>query len=120
MYGRCLFNTIHDRLLKRCTIRIVLRVQTLFFDKFPEAFNQIQVWGIGGQVEQLNPQRLGNRLHECTPLIAGVVQDEGDWKARVCARQQKQQLTDGLRRNIREIRDGQDLVRDSIQRGQHI
>jgi hypothetical protein len=72
------------------------------------------------QVEQLNPQRLGNRLHECTPLTAGVVQDEGDWKARVCARQQEQQLTDGLRRNIREIRDGQDLVRDSIQRGQHI
>jgi hypothetical protein len=81
-----LFNTGHDRILKRLTVRIVLRGQTLFLDKLPEPLKQIQVGGIGGSGEQLNPQGVRDALHQRTPLIARVVQDDRHRDARLGVR----------------------------------
>ena len=92
--GQCLFvcawrllNAGFDRLLKRSTIRLVLRVQTLLFDKRPEPFNQIHGWRIGRSVEPLKPSRLSYRLDPYAPLIASVVQDDRDREVRVCTSQ---------------------------------
>ena len=69
-------NTGHDRVLQRLTVRIVLRVQTLFVDKLPEPLKQIHVGGISGSVEQLHPHGVRDALHQRAPLIARVVQDD--------------------------------------------
>lgn len=115
-----LFNTRHDRLLTRCTVRIVLRVQTLFLDKLPKAFNQIQVRRVGGSVEQLNPQRFGYRLDQCTPLIGRVVQDDGQREAGWGTRPEAQDRTHRLSGHVRPMLDRHDLVGDRLQGRSHI
>jgi hypothetical protein len=35
---------------ERRKIRIIDRVETLLFDEFPKALNQVQVWGVSSQI----------------------------------------------------------------------
>ena len=115
MEGWRVCNTGPDRLLKRLTVRIVLRVQTLFLDKLPEPLNQLQVGGIGGSVEPLNPQGVRDALHQRTPLSARVVHADSHRDARLGRRSQAQSRTPGLGGHVRQILDRQHLVGDRIQ-----
>lgn len=94
MVGGRLGDTRADRLLEGVGVRIVLGVQTLLFDKLPEAFKQMEMRGVGRQEQQLEPQALGQILHQLAALIPGIIQDDCEGDVRMGARQQLQQLTD--------------------------
>src|SRR2546428_11299155 len=85
---------VPNGVLKGCAIRIVLRVEPFLFDKLPQSLNQIKSRGIGVHVEQCDAQGCGQGLAERTALIAGIVQDNGDWHPWVGPCQPLQQLTD--------------------------
>ena len=72
---------------KAVVVRIVLGVQALLFDKLPEALNQIQIGRVGGQEQQLDAQPLRQTLHQRTPLIAGIVEHDGERHAWMGTRQ---------------------------------
>ncbi len=120
MVGWHLGKTLHDRVLKGSAVRIVLRVETLLFDKLPQPLNQIEIGGISGQVQHFDAQRRGEGLHQGTALIAGVIQDDRDRQPRIRPCQQPQQLAHGRRGNISEIGDRKQFMRGSVQGGQDI
>jgi hypothetical protein len=64
---------VRNRVLKRHAVGIVLGVETLLFDKLPQALNEIEIGGIRGEEEQLDPQGCRERLDQGTALIAGIV-----------------------------------------------
>ena len=120
MVGGHLGTTRQERVLKGGAVRIVLRVETRLFDKFPQPLKEIEIGGLPGQVQQFYAQRLGEDLHQGTALIAGSVQDEGDRQPRVRSRQQPQQLTHGRRGNGGEICDREQVMGGRMQRGQDL
>ena len=52
---------------------VMTTIQDLFFGKLPQPFNQVQVWRIRRQEQQLDIQTLGQVLHQGTRLIPSVV-----------------------------------------------
>ena len=62
----------------RREVRMILGVQALLLHPAPIAFDQVEVRRIRGQKLQVDAQRPGVRLHQRTPLVAGVVQKEGE------------------------------------------
>lgn len=82
MADMSLFNTRYEHLLKRCAVRIGLRVPTLFFDKLPYAFTPIRGESRDEYVEYLNSQGLGRRLHQRAPLLVRAAPTDGHREAR--------------------------------------
>ena len=103
-------NPGHDRVLQRLTVRIVLRVQTLFVDKLPDPLKQIHVRGIRGSVEQLHPHGWREALHQRAPLSARVVQDDRHRDVWGGVRSQAQSLTHRLGGTIGQMLDRPHLV----------
>jgi hypothetical protein len=50
---------ILDDLAKGREVRVVAIVEALLFDEFPEPFDEVQIRRVGGQIQQLNAQALG-------------------------------------------------------------
>lgn len=120
MLGGHLGKAVADRVLKGCAVGIVLGVQTLLFDKLPQALNQIEIGRVRGQVEQFDAQGCGEGLHQGTALIARIVQDEGDRQPRVRSGQYLQQLADRRGGNVGEIGDREEFMRGGMQSRQDI
>ena len=72
-FARNFGQTVLNRLLEIGELLVVLRVEALLFDKFPEAFNQVQVRRIRWQKEQLNPQFVGDGLNKTAALVTSIV-----------------------------------------------
>jgi len=115
-----LLDTREDRLLETEVIRGVLRVETPFFDKLPEALAQVKSGRVGGQKESRDAETLGHTLSQCTPLRAGSVEHDGDRHPTMPPCQKPQELTDGLGRDGGQRRDGEDVPRCGVQRRQYI
>jgi hypothetical protein len=96
--------------LPRLTVRIVLRVQTLFVDKLPEPLKHIPVGGISGSVEHLNPHGLRDALHQRAPLIARVGQDDRHRDVWVGGRSPAPSLTPRRGGTLGQLLDRQHLV----------
>lgn len=47
MSGMSLLKTVRNGLFEGDKIRIIFGIQTMFLDKLPETFNQIEIEGIG-------------------------------------------------------------------------
>ena len=76
LFRMCRRKAIHvllDRRLKRRERGMVAAVERASFEEFPQAFDQVQVGRVRGQVQERDPQLDCQRLHHGVPLIAGVV-----------------------------------------------
>ncbi len=63
-------------------------VQHLLFDEAPQPFDQVQVGGIGWQVKEFDPHRLGLVKDGLAFLVTGVVQNQ-------CNGEPRADVTDG-------------------------
>mgnify|MGYP000014262482 CR=1 FL=1 len=77
MFGVRLAEALTDCLFERRKVRVIDGIQALLFNKLPQAFNQIQVGRVRGQVQEFNLERGGQSRHQLTFLVAGVIQDQG-------------------------------------------
>jgi hypothetical protein len=53
-------------------------VKAFLAQKPPVAFNQIELWRVGWQKEELYSQVGGKALYKGTLLVSGIIQDDGD------------------------------------------
>ncbi len=64
--------------LRKCFV--IVGIQALGFDEFPQTFNQVEIRRIGGEKEELNVE-LGRLFQdEGVALIADIIQDDGNGK----------------------------------------
>jgi hypothetical protein len=68
----------------------------------------------------VNAQLSRQRLHELTPLVAGVVQNHGDGCPQPRRRQNPQQRADRVRRDVPLIAYADDLMCRRVQRPEHV
>ena len=70
--------TVLDGVLEQLKVLVIFRIQALFADKFPQAFNQIEIGRVRRQKEDFDPQISSLGEHEPTALIARVVHHDRD------------------------------------------
>ena len=106
----------------RREVLMILGVQTLLLHPAPIAFDQVEVGRVGGQKLQVDAQSPGVGLHQRAPLVAGVVQKEGERNVpgAIEGGQLAEQRTDTLGRDIRFVGEEVNLPTDRIQRPQHV
>src|ERR1035438_6735784 len=114
--------SLEDGGFHRREVRMVLCVQTLLFDPAPIAFDQVEVRRIRGQKLQVDAQSPGVGLHQLAPLVASVVQKEGERNVpgTIEGGQLAEQRTDTLGRDVRFVGEEVNLPTDRIQRPQHV
>lgn len=95
-------------------------IQHLLAEEPPEPFDEVQVRRVARQEQQLDPQRLGQPLHQLTPLVAGVVQYQRDRHPQPPAGQRPQQGADRLRVDVAVVGHPEDLVRHRVEGPQHV
>lgn len=66
------FNSFNEALLGW----VMEASQDLLFEVFPKPLDKVQVRGIWGQENQVNPVFPGGLGHQFAPLIAGIVQNQ--------------------------------------------
>ena len=112
--------TLRDRGAKRIKGRIIARIEAIFADKPPEALDQVQMGRIRREIEEFNPKICGILLHERTPLIAHIIQNNGDRESIPTGREFCQQLTDGVCRHGGLVDDSNEFFGESIHGTEHI
>ena len=105
---------------KRIKGRIIARIEALFTDKPPKALDQVQMGRIRREIEEFNPKICGILLHERTPLIAHIIQNNGDREAIPTGREFCEQLTDGVSRHGGLVDDGNEFLGQGIYGTEHI
>lgn len=113
-------DTGDDGFLEIPEFGIAFRVQALLLDKLPEPLNQIEMWRVRRQKQQLYPQHRGGVLDQATALIARIVQHQGDRVPGRHGGNLPQQLTDALTVDVGLVDHGEHLVGDGIERPQHV
>ena len=73
-FGQTALNSPPEQL----KVLVIFRIETLFSDEFPQAFNQIEIGRVGRQKENFDPQSGSLGLHEPTALIPRIVHHHGD------------------------------------------
>jgi len=113
---------VEDGGFHRREVLMILCVQTLLLHPAPIAFDPVEVRRIRGQKLQVDAQSPGVRLHPLAPLVAGVVQEEGERNVpgAIEGGPLAEQRTDALGRDIRFVGEEVNLPTDRIQRPQHI
>jgi hypothetical protein len=89
-----LAQTAHNGGREGDEVGVVVGVQALFFDKLPQALDQVKVRGVRWQEAEFNMQAERRGRHQGTFLLTGIIQKQGDGNVQVEARQLIQQLTD--------------------------
>ena len=77
-------------------VSVVLGIQALLFDEFPQPFNQVEIRRVGRQKTELDLQAGRGGEYHGAFLIAGIVQHQRDRHAEVEVSQLMQQLADTL------------------------
>lgn len=78
MAGVGLGEARRDGLLEEGEVLVIGRVQTFLFDEFPKPLDEIEIGGIGRQVQHLDAERFGQIHDQPTFLIAGIIENERD------------------------------------------
>jgi hypothetical protein len=95
---------ILDGLAKGREVRVVAVVEAPLSDEFSERFDEIQIRRVGGQIQQLNAQTLGQLSNRLAFLIAGIIQDHGN-RARDPRGQLLKKSTDARRIDVGSVSD---------------
>lgn len=100
---------------------VVGRTQALRLDELPDPLDQVQIGRVRRQVQQFDPQLLGQIVYQRALLVACIVQHQGDRQPRQrCRRHGTQQQTDRLGIDVAVVADLDQLVADTVQRRQYI
>ena len=115
-----LAQTVGDGRLEGGKVSVVLGIQALLFDEFPQPFNQVEIRRVGRQKTELDLQAGRGGEYHGAFLIAGIVQHQRDRHAEVEVSQLMQQLADTLGGDVGVIGHRNEFVRDRIQGAQDI
>lgn len=63
--------------LEQLKVFIIGRREAFFSDEFPQAFNQIEIGGVGRQEEDFDQEGSSPLQHEPTVVIAGIIHHQG-------------------------------------------
>jgi hypothetical protein len=109
-----------DRRLKRSERRMVAAVEGASFEELPQTFDQVQVGRVRGQEQERDPQLNCQRLHRSVPLIAGVVQYQGDRSGETRRGDLSQQFAHRLGVDDRGVRHGDQFARHRVPSSEHV
>lgn len=98
---------------------VVATVQHVAFDELPEAFDQVQVWGVRRQEQELDVERGCEGLHHSAVLIASVVENQGDWSLQSQRGDLAQQVAHRVRRHGPGGGDADQFVGHGVPGSQH-
>jgi len=112
--------TVLDRLFEQLKVLVIVRIQALFSDEFPQALNQIEIGGVCRQKEDFSPEMSGPLQHEPTALIARIIHHHGNRGGEAKQSDLLEQFAHAGRVDVAVIGHGNELVGDGMQRPQHI
>ena len=112
--------TVLDRLFEQPKVLVIVRIQALFSDEFPQALNQIEIGGVCRQKEDFYPEMSGPLKHEPTALIASIIHHHGNRGGEAKESDLLEQFAHAGRVDVAVIGHGNELVGDGMQRPQHI
>src|SRR5262245_10557064 len=95
-------------------------VQGLLADESPQAFDEVEVWRVGGQEQQADSQFLRQRLHQHAALIRGIVQHHRNGHPQAGGRQGSQQRANRRGRDVPLVAHPDHVVRDRVERPQDV
>ena len=78
MFGMGLSKTSRDSIFESVEGIIILGVKTFLFDKFPQPFNQVQIWRVRRQEQQFNIKYVSHIHNQVTTLVASIIQNKGN------------------------------------------
>ena len=78
MFGMGLSKASRDSILESVAGIVILGIKTFFFDKFPQPFNQVQIWRVRRQEQQFNIKGVRHIYDQATTLVASIVQNNGN------------------------------------------
>ena len=112
--------TVLDRLFEQSKVLVIVRIQALFSDEFPQAFNQIEIGGVGRQKQEFNPESSRLLHHEPTALIAGIIHHHSHRGGEAQGGELLEQFAHAGGIDVAVIGHGNELVGDGMQGSQHI
>lgn len=120
MFRVSLVQAGRDGVFEDREILVVDRVQALLFDEFPQSLNEIEVGGIGRQIQQFDAEGCGQIKHQMTLLVARIVEDECDRDIQAQRRNPAQQFANAVGIDVGVVGDHDQLMGDGVQGPQHI
>ena len=109
-----LVKKISDGLVKSFGGVEIPTVEDFLFNKFPEPFDDIEVWGVRGEKKQGDVEAIGKGNDSDTVLIACVVEYQRDGDAGICLPDLEEEFHDHFGVDIGIIDQGGKLLGDGI------
>ena len=110
------------RLLNRCNYTIfepnkavkVLCIQCLLFKKFPQSFNDVQVWRIRRKKQESDAEFFCQRYDKLAMLVPGIIQDNHNWQVIIFCGKLMKKISDHLGINVGGVGQKFNLFGDSV------
>lgn len=109
-----------DGLLEEGKVVVVGGIQAGFFDELPKAFDQIEVWRIRGEKQQLDAKRPSQIQDHAALLITRIVEDERNRNGQSQSHDPTQQLANAVSVDVSVVRNHDKFMRQGVQCAQHV